>query len=137
MSVITPLMLLVYALCIPLAALGVWFVGHRPPMVEDSPDTTDDADSQEILNTPGDPSLIDRLRTLRAQLSPPSRMVSGLCMVLLAYHAAAYVSPDHWFGLKVPLERWYILLGGISLALCGTLAIDRFESSTDQEPPRQ
>lgn len=138
MSGLSVWMLLVYALCIPLAILGFWFVGHRPPLNEDPHDDHDlDNDANlsqsqkwDDQSTKSDSTWLDRLKTLRSQLTPPSRMVSGLCMILLAYHAAAYISPDHWFGLKVPLERWYILLGGIFLALGGTLAIDRFEDKT-------
>jgi len=146
MSGFSPWMLLVYALCIPIAVLGVWFVGNRPSLnqeTESEHDSVRDTDSPPSQSQRWDgqsahsgSSLLDRLKRYRSQLTPPSRMVTGLCMILVAYHAAAYISPDHWFGLKVPLERWYILLGGISLALCGTLAIDRLETTNDQRPPR-
>ena len=33
--------------------------------------------------------------------------------MVLGYHAASWASPDHWLPFRVPLERWYLVVGGV------------------------
>jgi len=58
-------------------------------------------------------------------MSKPTRMACGLSAIVLGYHLGAYVSPDHWFGLKVPLERWWMVVGWAVLMVGGSLLVDR------------
>lgn len=58
------------------------------------------------------------------KLSEPTRHVLGIAMILGGYHLLAYCSPDHWFPLKVPADRWYLVAGGIILALGLSFATD-------------
>jgi hypothetical protein len=62
-----------------------------------------------------------------AGLSTATQMVTGLALVLLAYHIAAWVSPSHWFPLQMPRDRWWVvfLLAGVGIG--GSLLADRLE----------
>lgn len=60
----------------------------------------------------------------RDRLTEATRLTLGLCGLFLGYHLASYVSPPHWLGLRVPPERWWLLVGGLALAICGTLGTD-------------
>lgn len=64
-----------------------------------------------------------------ARLSRTSRAVLGLCIMLLGYHAASWASPDHWLPFRVPLERWYLVVGGVLAAIVGSLWADRRQSA--------
>jgi len=64
----------------------------------------------------------------RFGLSEPTRLVFGLCLLVLGYHAAAYSLPSQWIVLHVPASRWWLLAAGVGLAVGGSLAADRLES---------
>jgi len=70
----------------------------------------------------------DGLGPRRFGLSEPTRLVLGLCLLVLGYHAAAYSLPSHWIALHVPASKWWLLATGVGLAVGGSLAADRFES---------
>jgi len=65
------------------------------------------------------------VRRWRDGLSPASRYAVGLALMALAYHGASYVSPAHWLPLRVPPERWFVVVIGAALLIGGSLAIDR------------
>ncbi|GEM_PF-2423449 len=124
----------VYVLCLPVAGLGLWLVTFNrldakqgDAKSESSP--RDGARGHHISNG------WRRLVVWRATLTAASRLVVGICLILGAYHIAAYASPDAWFGLKVPRERWYILAAGVVLALLGTATADRLESRPTPTDP--
>jgi hypothetical protein len=48
-------------------------------------------------------------------LSNASRAAIGISLMVAGYHVAAYVSPEGWFSLKVPLDRAWLL--GVALAI--------------------
>lgn len=62
-----------------------------------------------------------------------TRAVIGICALVLGYHIAAWVGPDSWFGLKVPQDRWWILLAVITLSVAGSCFADHLER---RESPR-
>jgi len=119
---VTLLLVLTYAAAIPLFALGFWLIifraDHSAP--SDYPDTKPQAPWP-------------RLVLWRRNSAAATRLVLGFTLILIAYHAAAYVSPDSWFGLKVPKDRWYILAAGIALALLGTAAAEKMEAAKESE----
>ena len=67
-----------------------------------------------------------------ARLSRISRAVLGLCVMLLGYHAASWASPDHWLPFRVPLEHWYLLIGGVVVAVGGSLLADHRQAAPDE-----
>lgn len=66
-----------------------------------------------------------RVRRWRDGLSPASRYAVGFALMALAYHGASYVSPAHWLPLRVPPERWFVVVIGAAVLVGGSLAIDR------------
>ena len=62
-----------------------------------------------------------------ARLSPPTRMTLGLVLVVLGYHAAAWALPPTWLPLRVPPDRWWLVVGGAAAALLGTALAERLE----------
>ncbi len=61
----------------------------------------------------------------RDRFTEASRLTLGLCGLFVGYHLASYVSPSHWLGLRVPPERWWVLVAGVAIAVLGTLGTDR------------
>lgn len=68
-----------------------------------------------------------RARAWRDGLTQPTRLVLGLCAILVGYHVLAYVLPGHWLPLRVPVERWWWLGVGVVLAVGATLGLDKME----------
>ena len=62
-------------------------------------------------------------------MSFASRAAVGLSLMFAGYHAAAWGTPEDWIALKVPRERWYLLVGGIALAVGVSLGLDRFDQA--------
>lgn len=58
-------------------------------------------------------------------MSFATRAAVGLSLMIAGYHAAAWGTPDGWIALKVPLDRWYFVAGGIVVAVGASLAMDR------------
>lgn len=61
----------------------------------------------------------------RDRLTEPTRLTLGICGLFVGYHLVSYVSPPAWLGLRVPPERWWLLVGGVVLAIGGTLGTDK------------
>ena len=53
-----------------------------------------------------------------------TRLTLGVCVILLGYHAAAWMCPPGWLGFSVPRERWWILVVGVAAAAGGSLLSD-------------
>lgn len=60
-------------------------------------------------------------------LSAASRVATGLMLVIVGYHAAAWSLPARWFPLQVPLDRWWVLGSAMAAGLMLTLLADRIE----------
>ena len=58
-------------------------------------------------------------------MSPISAFVVALSLVFVGYHLAAWVLPGSWTPLKVPVSRWWMVLVGAGVAVCGSLLMDR------------
>ncbi|MCC6428536.1 MAG: hypothetical protein IT435_17170 [Phycisphaerales bacterium] len=58
------------------------------------------------------------------RLSSPSRATLGFSLLLAGYHLLGYSTPDTWFPIKIPRERWFILPIGIAIALTFSLFLD-------------
>lgn len=110
-----------YFFAAALAAAGVWLLIDRSPGVS----RVGDDDHQDVPEE--GQSLPVRMAARRRSMSLTTRTVTGLCMVLVAYHGAAYVSPDSWFGLKVPVGRAWLLGIGVVAALVLSRVADRLE----------
>ena len=57
----------------------------------------------------------------------------ALSIALAGYHAAAWTSPDAWFALKVPVERWWIVALGLGSAIAASLWMDRMDRAGESE----
>lgn len=62
------------------------------------------------------------------RLSEPARLVIGLSLVLVGYHAASYSLPRGWLALRVPPDRLWLLGAGVIVAILLTLLSDRFDA---------
>jgi hypothetical protein len=109
----------VYLLAAPAAAVGVYLLIDRSHTV------SRETDEEE---GPRGAGALAPVQDWRRGMPLTTRTVTGLCLVLVAYHGVAYVSPESWFGLKVPLERAWMLGLGVAIALVGSRISDRLES---------
>lgn len=50
----------------------------------------------------------------------------AVCVMVLGYHVAAWTVP-HVLALHVPGHRWWILIGGIALAIGGSVWAEKIE----------
>jgi hypothetical protein len=66
-----------------------------------------------------------RLHGFRESLSRSSRTTLGLSSLIIAYHALAYTQP-HVNLIQVPIERWWVLVLGVLIAVWSSLAMDRW-----------
>lgn len=66
-------------------------------------------------------------RPIRDRFTDPTRLVIGVSLLIAGYHIAAWGTPDDWFGVKVPNDRWWMLACGLPLAVGASLAVDRLE----------
>ncbi len=62
------------------------------------------------------------------RLSEPARLVIGLSLVLVGYHAASYSLPQGWLALRVPPDRLWLLGAGVVVAIGLTLLSDRLDA---------
>lgn len=60
-------------------------------------------------------------------LSAATQIVIGMGLILLAYHAAAWMSPESWFALQFPRERWWAVFVLVGVAIAGSLWSERLE----------
>jgi hypothetical protein len=68
-----------------------------------------------------------RLLTWRANLITQTRLVIGFTLMIVGYHAGVWTDPLARIDFCVPVERWYILAAGLTLAAGGTLLAERME----------
>ncbi len=62
------------------------------------------------------------------RLSEPARLVIGLSLVIVGYHAASYSLPRGWLALRVPPDRLWLLGVGVIAAIGLTLLSDRIDA---------
>lgn len=117
-----------------LGSVFIWMLWGGRLAVEQRQDPAA-KDSGTSGESPG--SWLERARAWREALSIPTRLVLGLCAGFAAYHAAAYVSPSHWFGLMVPRHLWWALVLGLVAAVGLTLGTDRVVRRAIDEIPER
>ncbi len=71
----------------------------------------------------------DRAKAWKLRLAEPTRLVFGLASAITGYHLAAWVLPDAWSPMHVPLEKWWILAVSVVAAVGGTVWVDRWEAN--------
>jgi hypothetical protein len=69
----------------------------------------------------------ERLRAWRHGLSEPTRLAIGFSLLLVGYHAAAYLFPDTWLEFRIPEARWWALVGVVVVLVGGSMAMDKME----------
>ncbi|MBS0197095.1 MAG: hypothetical protein JSR77_10080 [Planctomycetes bacterium] len=107
----------IYVLGAAGAVSGFWLIVYRP-----EPD-------EEV---PAGEGVYGRMVAWRAGLSAGTRLAWGYSLLLMGYHGAAWIGPEKYFGLKVPLERWWILVIGVVLGVVGSWAADWLERRNDE-----
>lgn len=73
------------------------------------------------------------LRSSQEGASEPTRLTVGVGLMLLGYHVAAWASPDPWFPVKIPPDRWWMLATGLLLAAGVSVAADKAGSARAQQ----
>lgn len=58
-------------------------------------------------------------------MSEPTRLVVGIGLLLVGYHALAYALPASWLPLRVPIDRLWMLGAGVVCAAAISAAMDR------------
>jgi hypothetical protein len=101
--------MLIYAAAAAAFAAGAWFVWAGRDTDPHAPTRT-------------------RLDRWKQSLSLPSRSAVGLSMMLMAYHAAAWISPWQDRLLMVPREYWWVVVCALMLVVLLALLADRLES---------
>lgn len=103
---------------------GLWMLWGRRPVVDDG---DGEAGSEDAVDGRAGAEPAVRGPALRNRFSEPTRLVIGVSLLLIGYHIAAWGTPDDWLHVKVPRERWWMLVLGIGAALASTVGIDRVE----------
>ncbi len=65
------------------------------------------------------------------RLTMPTRMTFALTSLLLGYHLAAWTAPGHVLPFRIPLDLWFLLVGGGVLACVASLWMDRRQAADD------
>lgn len=67
------------------------------------------------------------LASLLGRTSVSTRAAVGLSLLVLGYHLAGYALPAGWVWLKVPPDRMWILGLAVTVAVGGSIVLDRVE----------
>lgn len=75
---------------------------------------------------------------LVGRVTPHTRMVIGLALLLLGYHLAVWRLPPSSGAIRVPPERWYVLTLVLAASVGASFALDaasnRRQRRTDHDP---
>lgn len=74
-----------------------------------------------------------RLVQWRDSMTNPTRLTFALSMLLLGYHLAAWTAPAHVLPFRIPLDLWFLLVGGAGLACVSSLWLDRRQAADEGE----
>ena len=66
-------------------------------------------------------------RPLKEGDAGPTRLTCGLACLFLGYHLLVWSVPTSVTMVAVPIERWWLVVGGVAAALLGSLLADRLE----------
>lgn len=70
-----------------------------------------------------------RIEAWAQGLTTPTRMTVALSSLLLGYHLAAWTAPGHVLPFRIPLELWFVLVGGAIFACLASVWMDRREAN--------
>jgi hypothetical protein len=59
--------------------------------------------------------------------TPLSRLTAGICLMLLGYHVVAWTAPFGATMLRVPPDRWWVVVGVVVVAFAGSGLAELFE----------
>lgn len=62
-------------------------------------------------------------------MTTPTRMTFALSSLLLGYHMAAWTAPGHVLPFRIPLDLWFVLVGGAAFACLASVWMDRREAN--------
>lgn len=109
-----------YVAGVVMLAAGLWMIRSR----EHEPEPAREVPKVGNLDTRGGYA---RARAWVAGLTAATRYAMGLSAIALGYHLVAWASPPAWFPVSVPIERWWLVVVGVALAVGGALFGDRIE----------
>lgn len=66
-----------------------------------------------------------------AGLTSPTRHTFAIASLLLGYHMAAWTAPAHVLPFRVPLDLWFVLVGGAVFACVASVWMDRRQRADD------
>jgi hypothetical protein len=69
-----------------------------------------------------------------AMHTPPTRLTVGVCMLLSGYHLLTWSAPFGATMLRIPPERWWVLVGIVVLSLAGAGVGELIEHRQDLKP---
>lgn len=76
---------------------------------------------------------------VRLPVLGPSSQATGLAVsfssILIGYHLLAWILPPDWLQLRVPIERWWMLVAGTAVAIGSSWLIDRSETPDEWREP--
>jgi len=67
-----------------------------------------------------------------SRLTTPTRLTFAVAALLLGYHLFAWTAPGHILPFRVPIDLWFILVGGAGIACFASLWMDRRQA---MDPP--
>ncbi len=70
-------------------------------------------------------------------LTTPTRLTIALASLLLGYHLAAWTAPGHVLPFRIPLNLWFLLVGGVIVACGSSLWLDRRQAADRAEEARE
>ena len=120
-----------WALVVPALALivvGVWLTRGRRDDIEEQRRIRR---LQALAGKEGPGGVLAGFQAWKLTLREPTRMVVGASSILMGYHIGAWVMPARWQPLSVPLERWWIVVLIVVLAVGGSLLMDRWQARTE------
>ncbi|MBC7833910.1 MAG: hypothetical protein H7Y88_02280 [Phycisphaerales bacterium] len=74
-------------------------------------------------------------RRLVSSLSTPTRMSVGVVLLVTGYHLIVWALPTHYTEVRVPRERWYVLVTIALLWVGGSIVLDRRHRGHADQPP--
>lgn len=106
---------------------GLWMLWGRRVFPEDRVTGPVDGEHEVAEEDPA-------RRSIRDRFAEPTRLAIGVALLLAGYHIAAWGAPETWFGVKVPKERWWMLVLGLAAAIGGSAWMDRMDRRSDDRP---
>lgn len=62
-------------------------------------------------------------------LTTPTRLTFAIAFLLLGYHLAAWTAPGHILPFRIPLDLWFVLVGGVAFGCGASVWMDRRQAA--------